>query len=86
MACLPQSWNWLENRGSKDDKVYKRVWKTVEAEAGKTRVAKTERWKDKRERGKETRRKGVENQGSKWKEKTKNDKSKEGGRGMGNLG
>ena len=86
MACFPQSWNLLENRESKDNKVDKRVWKIVEAEAGKIRVAKIERWKDKRGRGKETRRKWAENQGSKGKEETKNDESKEGGRGMGNLG
>jgi len=32
-----------KNRESKDYKMYKRVWKTVEAKVGKTRVTKTER-------------------------------------------
>ena len=43
IACLLQFWNWLENRGSKVNKMFREVWKAVETKAGKTRVAKTKR-------------------------------------------
>jgi len=50
----------LENRRGEDDKVLRRVWKTVEAKVGKIMVVKTKERREKRGRGKETRREGVE--------------------------
>ena len=44
----------MENRRSKDDNIFKRIWQVVEAEAGEVRTAKKER--EERERGRETRR------------------------------
>ena len=90
MASLPQSWDWLEGRRSKDDKVSRRMWKIVEAKAGKTRVAKIKRWREEREREKETRRERVEEEGRKEKEektkKEENGRSEESGGEMGDLG
>ena len=42
----------MEDRRSKNDKVFRRVWKTVEAKAGKTVVAKTKGRGEERGRGK----------------------------------
>ena len=42
MACILQSWNLFENRRSKDDEVFKRIWKTVKTEAGKIGVVEAE--------------------------------------------
>ena len=42
MASIPQSWDWLKNRGDKDDKVFRRMWKAVETKIEKTRITKTE--------------------------------------------
>ena len=43
MASMPQSWDWLKNRGDKDNKVSRRMWKVVETKIEKTKIAKTER-------------------------------------------
>ena len=43
VACLPQSWNWLEDREGKDDKVSRRMWKVMEAKVRKVRVVKAKR-------------------------------------------
>ena len=42
MASPPQSRNRLEDRRGKDDKMPRRVWKTVETNAGKIGVTETE--------------------------------------------
>ena len=90
MASLPQSWDWLEDRRSRDDEVSRRMWKTVEAKAGKTKVAKTKRRREERGREKETRRERAEKGGRKEKEektkKEENDRSEERGGEMGDLG
>ena len=73
MACVPQFWDQLENRRGKDDEMSRRMWEVVETKARKVGVAKVER---RREEAKE-------------KEKTKkeeNNRSKESGRGVGDLG
>ena len=70
IASLPQSWDWLENRKGKNDKVSKGVWKIVEAKAGKTVVAKIKRREEKREKRKEMRR----NRAEKKKKKPKKDR------------
>jgi len=63
----------LENRRGKNDEVSREVWKTVEAEAEKTRVA-------------ETKRKQAEEGGRKKKPKKREDnKNKESGRIIGDL-
>jgi len=41
MAYTLQLWNWLENRRSEDDKVFRRMWKVVKTNTKKTRVAET---------------------------------------------
>jgi len=38
----------LENRRSKDDEMSRRIWETVEASIGKSRIAKIERRESKR--------------------------------------
>ena len=43
MACLSQSWNWLEKKESKNDKISRRVWEAVETKAGKVRIAEAEK-------------------------------------------
>ena len=50
----------MENRGSKDDEMSRRMWEAVETEAGKIRVGKTKRRRGERRRRKETRRERVE--------------------------
>jgi len=47
----------LEDRRSKDDKVPREVWKTLEANAEKTRIAKTKGGRTKRGEGRKERRK-----------------------------
>ena len=49
IASLPQSWDWLENRRSKDDKVSRRMWKAVETKVEEVRMVEAEeRRKEKR--------------------------------------
>ena len=69
IVSLPQPWNWLENRRSKDDKISKEVWKTVKTEARKTKVVKAKRGRKERE--------GEEKRG-KQKEETKRRKNNRG--------
>ena len=47
VACLPQSWNWLEDREGKDDMVSRRMWKVMEAKVRKVRVVKAKRKEEK---------------------------------------
>ena len=68
MACSLQFWDWLENRGSQDDKLSKRVWKVVETKAEKIRMIKEEEKKGKKQEEKKKKKK---------EEKTKDEKNNE---------
>ena len=72
MVSLPQSWNWLENRRSEDEKVPRRMQKVVETKTEKSGVAKT-----KGKSREKTRRKGTEER--------KKDGSKKSSKRIGNL-
>ena len=77
MASLPQSRNRLEGRRDKDDEMPSEVWKTVEANTRKIRMAETEegsRKEMRRKREKEETKEGED------------DGSKESSRRMGNMG
>jgi len=72
----------LENRGSQDDKMPRRVWEAVEASAGEVGIGET-----KERRGKRGSREKEE--GKREEEETKkgeNGGSKESSGGMGNMG
>ena len=75
IACLPQPWDWLENRRSKDDKIPKEVWKVVETKAEKVRMTEA-KWREEKTRRKETRRERAEG-------KKENNRDKESGRTTG---
>ena len=60
MASAPQSRNRLENGRGKNDKVFGRVWKAVEAGLGEVRLGETERGRREAESRKEKRGKGEE--------------------------
>ena len=80
IACSLQSWDWLENRRSKDDKISRRVWEAVETKAGKIRMEKAKR------RRKEARREGTEEERKEKTKKGKNNGNEEGSRRIGDLG
>ena len=42
MVSMPQSRDWLENWGDKNDKMSRWVWKAVEDKVDKARMAKAE--------------------------------------------
>jgi len=42
MVYLSQSWNWLENKKGKDDEISRSIWKAMETEAEKARMAEVE--------------------------------------------
>ena len=90
MACLPQSWDWLEDRGDKNDKMPRRVWKVIEINARKIRMEKTKEGRKEGGRREETRKERVKKERrNKRKEKTKkwkDDESKESSRIMRNMG
>jgi len=71
----------LEDGRGKNDEVSRGVWKTVETNARKIRVAKAKERRGKRGSRKEARREGEE---KKAKER-KNSRSKKGSRRMGNM-
>ena len=52
MVSLLQSWNWLENRKSKDDKVSREMWKVVETKTRKAEITKRKKKREKRRREK----------------------------------
>ena len=82
MASPLQSRNRLEDGRGKDDEMFRGVWKTVETNTDKIRVAETEGERSKGESRKEMRRK-------RRKEKTKEgeeNRSKESSRGIGKMG
>ena len=54
VACLPQFWDQLKDRESKDNKISWEIWKAVEIKVEKIRVVKT---KEKKEKEQEVRRK-----------------------------
>jgi len=58
----------LENRRGKNDEMSRGVWITVETKAGKIRVVKAKRGREKKKKKKGTRREEAEKEG---KEKTK---------------
>jgi len=60
----------LENRGSKNDKMSRRVWEAVETKAEKTRIAETKRRRKKMRREEAEERRG----GKKKKKKPKREK------------
>ena len=74
MAVLPQSWNWLENKEDEDNKMSRRVWKTVETKVEEVRVIEEKR------RRKEIEGKGVE---KREKEEEKNSEVRERGQKIG---
>ena len=51
----------MENRRSKDDKMFRRIWEVVETKVGKTGMRKTKRRREERERGKKERNKRRKN-------------------------
>ena len=57
MACLPQSWNWLENGRSKDDEMSGGMWKAMETKAEKVRIAEVEKRREERRGKRKIRRK-----------------------------
>ena len=81
MASLPQSRNKLEDRRGKDNKMSRGVWKTVEANAGKIRMAEIEGGRGKGGSRKEMRRK----RGKEETKKGEDDGSKESSRRMENM-
>ena len=88
IACSPQSWDWLKNKGSINDEVSRRVWKSVKTKVGKISMGKTKRKRKKRRERKKTRREETEVERIK-EERTKERKinrSKKDGRRMENLG
>ena len=82
MADMLQSWDWLENRGSKDDKVSRRIWQVVETSTWKIGVEEAERRRSKERSWKEEGRKRKEEET----EKRKDDGGEESGQRMGDLG
>ena len=82
MASLPQSRNRLEDGRGKDDEMPREVWKTVETDVGKIRVAKTEEEGGKGGSRKEMRRK----RGKEEIKEGEDDGSKKSSRRMGNMG
>jgi len=54
-VSIPQSRNRLEDGGGKNDKMPRRMWKTMEAKAGKVRMEKIEGERRKERSRKETR-------------------------------
>ena len=86
MACMPQPWNWLEDRRSKNDKVSREMWKVIETKAEEVRLAEVKR-RRKRRKGKEMRGKRMEKGGG-AKEKIQereDDRDEKTGKRVGNL-
>jgi len=82
MVGLAQSRNRLEDRRGKDDEMYRGVWKVMETDLGKIRVAETERRRNKRKSRKKMR-------GARKEEEVKkreNSRSKKDSRIIGNMG
>ena len=62
LAYMPQSRNQLGNRRSKNDKISRRMWKSVETEIRKVRVVKEEGGRE-GGKGKKTRTKRTKKEG-----------------------
>ena len=90
MAYLLQYWDWLEDKRSEDDEVFRRVWKAVKTEVREVRVAKTERKRKKRREEKEIKKKEQKEETEKKKKKKpkkeEDNGSEEGGRGIRDMG
>ena len=84
IVSIPQSRNRLENRRGENDKMSRRMWKTVEANAEKVRMGEAEAEGSKRRSGKKMRRKEKEKETET--EERKDSGSKENSREVGNLG
>jgi len=82
MVGPAQSRNRLEDGRGKNDKMSRRVWKAVEANAEKIRVAETEGGRSKGRSGKETRKE----KGKEETKKRKNSRDKKGNGRMGDIG
>ena len=52
MAYILQSWDWLKNWRSKNNEMSRRVWKTVETEVEKTKIAEVEETRNKKKKKK----------------------------------
>ena len=79
----------MENWGSEDDKMSRRVWEAVEAEVRKVRMAETKGRRTEEGRRQKARRKVTKERRRKEKDKTKESKGnecKKGSRRMRNLG
>ena len=81
VASMLQPRNRLENRGGKNDKVSRKMWKIMETSAGEIRVGKTKEERSKERSRKETK----EERQEKETEKGKDNGSKEGSRRIGDL-
>jgi len=84
MVGLAQSRNRLEDGRGKDNEISRGVWKVVEANAKKIRVAETKGRRSKERSRKETR--GESRETEKEAEKGKDNGSEESGRRMGDMG
>ena len=82
VANMPQSRNRLENGRSENDKMSGRMWEAVEISLEKIRMEKAKGGRSKRRSRKET--KGERQE--KETEKGENNRNKESGRRMGDLG
>ena len=60
LTCLPQLWDWLENREGKNDKVSGEMWKAMETKAEKIKAGKAEEGRKKEMREERTEKKGKE--------------------------
>ena len=77
----------MENWGSKDDKVSRRMWETVETKKGEVGMAEAKGRRKEERRGEEIKRKGRRKETKKQKtERRKNNRDKKDNRRMGDLG
>ena len=52
IACMPQFWDWLQQRKDEDKEVSGRVWEAVEIRTRKSRIAKAKRRKERKKKKK----------------------------------
>ena len=57
-----QFWDQLENRRSKDNKMFERMWEIAETKTRKTRMAKTKGKREEKGRRRKIRRRGESNE------------------------
>ena len=87
IACLLQSCDHLENRGSEDNKMSRRMWEAGETKAEKARIAKIKKRRKERRGREKARREGTEKGERKEEEKIKEKDSRyrENNRRVGNI-